>query len=420
MKIKQISIVAVVMFCLLFIISCGGGGGSGPTFTVIAEPNLSLSESSHNFSGVVVQNSADHQFTITNNGTHAGLIINSITSDKPELSITNNCPGQSLAINASCTFIVRFSPTEQGVFTGTVSVASNDPPVRTITLTGNGYGLNVWINKIVSASCPDVVADVTVTNPNGPLNILTANDFTITQNGTTQIISGFTTTDPDSVSVIIALDLSSSLTSAIESIKTAAKYFINQLDDADEAAICKFKSVVNTYPTVAPLLGVTDATGKIALTDYVDLAFNVSEGTALYNAVYDSITRVIAGTKTKKAVLLLSDGANTITSGRTLTEAITYAKAQNVPIFTVYFVDSAHASSAKPAIMKQLATETGGQDFYADTMTMEAIFGQISALLSKKYTITYTPTSCTGSPFLEVGAQSGILTGLDTKSVVFP
>jgi VWFA-related protein len=418
MKNKRMHIVAALLFCLLFILSCGGGGGL--TVTVITEPNLNLSESSYDFAGVVVQNSADHQFTITNNGTHAGLVINSITSNNPELSITNDCAGQSLAINASCTFIVRFSPTQQGVFAGTVSVASNDPPVRTITLTGNGHGLNVWINKIVSASCPEVVADVTVTNPNGPLNILTANDFTITQNGTTQIISGFTTTDPDSVSVIIALDLSSSLTSAIESIKTAAKYFINQLDDADEAAICKFKAVVNTYPTVAPLLAVTDATGKIALTDYVDLAFNVSEGTALYNAVYDSITRVIAGTKTKKAVLLLSDGANTITSGRTLTEAITYAKAQNVPIFTVYFVDSAHASSAKPAIMKQLATETGGQDFYVDTMTMEAIFGQISALLSKKYTITYMPTSCTGSPLLEVAAQSGSLTGLDAKAIAFP
>ncbi len=418
MKNKRIPIVAALMLCLLFIISCGGGGGL--TVTVITEPNLNLSESSHDFAGVVVQNSADHQFAITNNGTHAGLVINNITSNNPELSITNNCSGQSLAINASCTFIVRFSPTQQGAFTGTVSVTSNDPPVRTITLTGKGYGLNVWINKIVSASCPEVVADLTVTNPNGPLNILTANDFTITQNGTTQIITGFTTTDPDSVSVVIALDLSSSLTSDIESIKTAAKYFINQLDDADEAAICKFRAVVNTYPTVAPLLAVTDAAGKTALNGYVDLAFNVSDGTALYNTVYDSITRVMTGTKTKKAVILLSDGANTITSGRTLAEAITYAQQQNVPIFAVYFVDSTYASSAKPAIMKQLATETGGQDFYANTMTMETIFGQISALLSKKYTITYTPTSCTGSPLLEVGARSGSLTGLDTKAIVFP
>jgi VWFA-related protein len=299
-------------------------------------------------------------------------------------------------------------------------VTSNDPPARTITFTGTGYGLNVWINKIVSADCPEVVADVTVTNPNGSLAILAASDFTVVQNGITQMISGFTITDPDSVSVVIALDLSSSLTSAVGSIRTAAKFFINQLDDADEAAICKFKGVVNTYPTVDPLLAVTDAAGKTALNDYVDLAFNVADGTALYNAVHDSITRVLAGAKTKKAVILLSDGANTTASERTLDGVIAYAREQNVPIFTVYYVDQAHASGAKPAIMQQLAKETGGQDFYADTMTMEIIFGQISALLSKKYTLTYTPTSCSGAPVLDVEARSGGLIGVDTKAVVFP
>jgi hypothetical protein len=67
-----------------------------------------------------------------------------------------------------------------------------------------------------------------------------------------------------------------------------------------------------------------------------------------------------------------------------------------------------------------MAEETGGRDYYAGTTTIDIIFGQISALLSKKYTITYAPTSCPVSALLKVEALSGGLTGLDTETIVFP
>jgi hypothetical protein len=230
-------------------------------------------------------------------------------------------------------------------------------------------------------------------------------------------------TDPDPVSVVIALDLSSSLTIALPDIKEAAKYFIDRLGDEDETAICKFKEVISFYPSASdtPLLKPTDSAGKTDLKAHIDLAFTVTDGTALYEAVYDSITRAAAGTNPKKAVIVLSDGSNKLTTGRTLADVIAYAQAQEIPIFTIYYVDPTWAYDAKPAIMKQLADESGGQDYYADRTTMETIFDQISSLLNKKYTITYTPAMFSGSNIpVSVRADSGGLYGVDARAINLP
>ena len=42
---------------------------------------------------------------------------------------------------------------------------------------------------------------------------------------------------------------------------------------------------------------------------------------------------------------------------------------QKVPVFTIYYVDPVYEKDAKPAIMAQLAKDTGGQDFYATMRT---------------------------------------------------
>jgi len=412
--------VYLLLFILtLIVFACGGGGDVGSDITT---PELTLSETSYDFAGVVLNNNADHEFLIINTGSYAILKIYYISTPSAPFSIKSDyCSGDDHAMerNKFCMFIIRFSPTAQGSFSSAIFISSNDPPTRTVALYGVGYGLNVVINKVVSASCSSVVVDVTVTNPNGSLGILEKDNFTVTQNGGTQIITGFTTTDPDSVSEVLALDMSSRLTSALSNIRDGAKYFVDQLNNTDEAAIYKFKDDIIFYPSSS--FAITDAAGKTDLKNYITLGPDpVTDGAALYDAVYDSITRAYNGTKSKKAVIVFSDGVNQKTTGKTLAEVIAYAQTLKVPIFTIYYVDPAHASDAKPEIMKQLAEETGGQDYYAETTTMEIIFGQISALLSKKYTITYAPTSCPVSPLLEVEVHSGGLTGLDTKTIVFP
>ncbi len=129
MKNIRIKMIWAAMFCLLFIIGCGGGGGGGGSQTVIAEPNMSLSETSVMISVViVVKNSAERQFTITSTGDRDLRITSFSSSDAnfpgdPQFNVvSDDCSGKSVAPNASCTFIARFTPAAHGAQSGTISI----------------------------------------------------------------------------------------------------------------------------------------------------------------------------------------------------------------------------------------------------------------------------------------------------------
>jgi len=60
MKIPGFFKISCVAFSLLMLMACGGGGGdSAPAASA---PNISLSELSYDFAGIVLANSADRTF----------------------------------------------------------------------------------------------------------------------------------------------------------------------------------------------------------------------------------------------------------------------------------------------------------------------------------------------------------------------
>jgi parallel beta-helix repeat protein len=119
-------------------------------------PNLSASPASLSFGKTVVGASGGSQTaTITNTGTAAAAISSiAVTAGGSDFTETNNC-GASLAVNASCTVTVGFTPSAAGARSGTVSVSSNavDSPT-TVGLSGSGIGTstNVALNQPTTAS----------------------------------------------------------------------------------------------------------------------------------------------------------------------------------------------------------------------------------------------------------------------------
>lgn len=462
MKKVRIIMIWAAIFCLLFIIGCGGGGGDSQK--VIAEPNLSLSAQSNNFGGVVLNNYADYEFRITNDGTYNGLVINGISSpsavDTPFSITSNTCtPGISLAKGDSCSFIVRFAPTVAGNFSDTITVTSNDPPVRTITLTGIGQELNVWINQLTySGACPGgtMTVDVTVTNPYGDLvpdPLLKAN-FKLWHNNVELLPAVFSVPqriNPDAVSVVLALDLSASLANKNSDIKLATagnidlggsiEGFIDRLrgTTTDEAVICKFKDAYEFSGSFLPA-----SSGKPALKIYVrgTTESTLAAGTALYEAVYASITKAAEGRPgQKKVVIVLSDGVADPQEGEvcgtdpdptkntcTQQKVIDHAKVNGVPIFTIFYVDTDFYPDASPATLQQLAEGTGGQYFNSgsgDENVLAGIFRQIMNVFGEKYVITYRPSAnCSGTQIpVKVQVTSGDtppLSGSDTKKIDLP
>jgi FtsP/CotA-like multicopper oxidase with cupredoxin domain len=103
---------------------------------------VTLNPLSHNFGAITARStSAPFAFTLTNSGT-ASLTINRISfggANPQQFAQTTNC-GASLAIGASCTINVTFTPSRAGTaYSATLQISDNAPgSPQTATLTGSG------------------------------------------------------------------------------------------------------------------------------------------------------------------------------------------------------------------------------------------------------------------------------------------
>jgi hypothetical protein len=414
-KYKPLTLISALLLALLLSTACKVGSRQNLTIPFVLV-QLGLSDGYYDFSGVVRGNYAEKNFIITNTGTKDGLEVTGFTSSNPDTYKldSENCTGQSLVRGASCNFNVRFTPAANGPFPGTIAIASNNILPSSVVLSGEGCDFNVWISGANFSNCNDVQVNVMATDLAGNTVDLNKSSLRLWRNNPwpwpadeITISSVDTINNADPISMVFALDLSSSLTHDIATIKLNAKDLINNLHDYDEAAINKFKVDLCNYPT-SSLLATTAPTNKDALKDFIDATTCPSnEGTALFDAIYDSITRVATyGTKTKKAVVVLSDGDDQNSTTHTMAQVIAYAKSLNIPIFTIFYVDPDFANLAKPQYMHQMAIQTGGLDYYTDTTTsMTSIFTQIKNLLGSTYVIRYNAgSSCSGSVSLKVKA----------------
>ncbi|HEY3713721.1 MAG TPA: choice-of-anchor D domain-containing protein [Jatrophihabitantaceae bacterium] len=115
-------------------------------------PILNPNPSSLTFAGTIVGNSAPTQAVIVTNSGTTSATVSGVTASG-DYSQTNNCA--TLAVGASCTVTVKFTPTVSGTRTGNVTITSNANNSPTaIALTGSGIGTdtNIALHKTASAS----------------------------------------------------------------------------------------------------------------------------------------------------------------------------------------------------------------------------------------------------------------------------
>jgi len=421
-----------VVLSVILLLACGGGGGDDAPPPPAPTPNISA-QSTVDLGGVVLGNSVEQLIEITNTG-NLNLKINQISplnAPYEIVSTTDNCSNATLAPNTTCSLRIKFLPAAQGSFSATLAIPSNDPDtsIKNIRLNGEGYGLNVWISKVV-ASCPTVSFDVTVADPDNllPLSSLIKNNFKLYENNIELqdfVVSPWTGLSP--ASVVLALDASGSMSSIMPTVQTEASNFINQLQDGDYAAICKMgyaASIMKFYPEASPfLIETTTPAGK---NDLINNGINMTFGpfgpgqdtSALYDSLMLAIDRAAtAGTfPSKKALVIVSDGVDNASVATSLNQVIAYAKQKGVKIFSIYYISPSLVQYAKPQVMVRLANETGGQYFDTTTIGIATAFQQLENVITNSYTITYTSSTCSGT--ISVRADSGGLYGAD--STTFP
>jgi len=262
----------------------------------------------------------------------------------------------------------------------------------------------------------------TVTDENGRfVPNLTADDFTILEDGVPQKISHFTRDRDIPVSVGILLDTSGSMSEKMRAATEAVDRFINEIHAGDDIFLMTFA-------------------GKIALqqdftSDRKKLAralnsLGVGGGTLLFDALRQGIEKVQTGRHDKRAVLVISDGmdqgskssletllrsirgAEVLVYGLGAAPALYADPTEHVP-FVLPTPSAAARGPGRPGttrrsvnssvnmnVLNQFATNSGGQSFLLsrtfiddDEDGIDKVFATIAEELREQYTIGYYPSA---------------------------
>jgi len=218
------------------------------------------------------------------------------------------------------------------------------------------------------------------------VNDLSRDDFDIYEDGERQALTQFTR-ERVPVSLGVLLDISDSMFGRRIADARAAvdRFLFEQLDHEDEFFILAFnhKPHVLTQWTQMPTI-VRDALDSLKPTG----------GTAVYDAVMDSMPMVAKRNRERGALLIVSDGADTASTAMLKdvrfalrrSQAFVYAIAINPPD------QRAINGAVNPTTLRELTDESGGRtEVVATSAEISAASARIADELNHQYVIGFTP-----------------------------
>jgi VWFA-related protein len=114
--------------------------------------------------------------------------------------------------------------------------------------------------------------------------------------------------------------------------------------------------------------------------------------TALYDAIIDGLIRLRDAAREKKVLIVISDGGDNA-SKAPLDRVLKMAEQSNAMIYTIGIFEP-DDPDGKPAVLRRLAHETGGQAFFPSQLTETVeICERIAKDIRDQYTIGYSSAS---------------------------
>jgi Ca-activated chloride channel homolog len=241
-------------------------------------------------------------------------------------------------------------------------------------------------DEIISVDSSIVVMNATITDASGKaVNGLSQKLFKVLEDGKEQEIVYFSAEETPFAAVIL-LDTSGSMEQRVSLARSAAIQFLNGLRIDDNAAIYNFDSKVTL---------VQDFSNSRDLRDvFYDLKANGM--TALNDAVYQAAELLSTRPEKRRAIIVLSDGADTI-SKKSSDKALQAASAVNATIYTVDMSamnDNSKTRIQNQGVLKNFAEKTGGK-FVATPggLALRDAFKRIVEELGVQYTIAFHPSN---------------------------
>lgn len=257
------------------------------------------------------------------------------------------------------------APNPQGREVGEVEVVNSDLINLTVTVTDN-YG------RYVSG--------------------LDKKAFKVFDDKEEQQITYFSDDDAP-VSVGVIFDISGSMSGdKIRKAREALSHFIQTSHDNDEYFLIAFNSRAQL------LLDKTrDGDAVLNKLTFVETKSN----TALYDACYLGVEKVVRGSHPKRALLLISDGQDN-DSRYTFSEVRRLLKESDVVLYSIGIMGGNDPGSSLgmegQAVLDELSSVSGGKAFFPNTSAeMDELFERIALELRHQYSIGYKPKNFTNN-----------------------
>ena len=231
-----------------------------------------------------------------------------------------------------------------------------------------------------------VLVPVTITDPSDrPVLGLAKENFVVLDNGEKQEIENFSCEDSP-ISLGVIFDLSGSMANKIDKAREAVGEFLKTANPEDEFFLIAFSD--------KPAL-INDFTTSVEAVQQ-RLLYTAPKGrTALLDAIYLGLAKMRQARHRRKALLLISDGADN-RSRYTENEIRAIVKEADVQIYAIGIYDVSPRSEEErfgPALLSEVSEVTGGRAYpVGNPNELSEVAARIGLELRNQYILGYRPS----------------------------
>jgi VWFA-related protein len=207
---------------------------------------------------------------------------------------------------------------------------------------------------------------------------LKAADFRIYEDGAPQPITAFVSDDID-LEIIVAVDVSGSMTKSMPTVKAAVKKFLTKLRPKDVVTVMSFND--RPYIIARPAAALED---RLKAVDRL----RPWGGTSLYDTMLKALSQL--GTQQgRQVIVVFTDGEDR--DSRVPIETAERTLESNDALVYAIGLGRAPDMAELRKVLERISEKSGGRAFFEDLDKLDEVFGDIITDLSNQYLLMFRP-----------------------------
>ena len=300
-----------------------------------------------------------------------------VAASSPPRQITFFADGRSVCTLVTPPFECAWdagAAIKEHVIRVTATLANGERLVATARTKNAGYTETVDVEV--------VQVTTTVTDAGGRfVQGLTRDAFRVREDGVLQKLTAFKGENIP-LEVVVAVDVSESMTAAMPTLKAAVRGFLGALRPGDQVSLLAFNDNIFTLARRS-----TDPQVRLKAVDRL----SPWGGTALYDAILTAVGAV-GKQPGRRALVVFTDGEDQ-NSVSTIKRVETRLETSDATIYTIGLGRSVN-NPALAATLEHIASTSGGRAFVVDSVKeLDKVFGEIVEELSHQYLLSYASSN---------------------------